>query len=357
LTAFALAALLLAPATFETGAVKQTDHGAYHLNAIPSIARMASGKLICAWTVAGKPDTKMRIVAAFSADGRTWSPPKMLIDTPGKNDADPVLLVAGRRVFVYSATVNIPDRLDHSQVFMVSSDDEGETWSAPREIHFPRKYTAAMVHNGIRRKDGTLLLPFSWDLWPEKGFRASTEGEMDLASGILMSRNGVDWEPHGELHIWEPKTTPGSTNGLCEPALVELQSGELFMVMRSSTSRHWASRSSDGGLTWEPPHPTALVGHNTPTALWRLDQHPEEIIAIWNNSPTSRFPLSVAISRDGGRNWSRPKDVAASGGQQVSYPGIVQARDGSFVAVWQQQLKEGGRDIRWARFSRDWVLE
>jgi hypothetical protein len=40
----------------------------------------------------------------------------------------------------------------------------------------------------------------------------------------------------------------------------------------------------------------------------------------------------------------------------VSYLNLTQAADGALLAVWQAQRKEGGRDIRWARFSRDWVL-
>ncbi|MEO7650091.1 MAG: sialidase family protein [Bryobacteraceae bacterium] len=352
-----LTSFLLAAALFETGAVKQSDNEAFRMNAIPSIVRLASGKLLCAWTYSGRQSPKMRIVASVSTGGTDWSEPRVLIDTPGKNDADPVLLVDGKRVFVYSATVNVPDKLDRSQVFMVSSDDEGGTWSQPKEIRFPHAYTAGMVQKGIKRKDGTLLLPFAWDLWAEKGLRASTEGEMDLASGVLSSRDGIAWQPHGELHIWEPKMTPNSTNGLCEPAVVELAGGELLMIMRTGTSRHWESRSGDGGVTWSPPRPSSLTGHNTPTSLWRLDQNPEEIIAIWNNSPQFRHPLSVAISKDGGHTWSAPKNVAASDGLQVSYPGIVQRRDGSFIAVWQQQLKDGGRDIRWARFTREWVLQ
>lgn len=355
-------ALLAAGAGFETGAVKESDDGAFHMNAIPSVVRLGSGKLLCAWTVSAKGSgnerTKMRIVASVSADGRTWSAPRTLIDTPGKNDADPVLLVDGNRVFVYSATVNVPDNLDRNAVFMVSSTDDGATWTKPREIHFPNHaYTAGMVQKGIkRRKDGMLLLPFSWDRWPDKGLHARTEGEMDLASGVLLSKDGINWVQKGELHIWEPKMTPGSTNGLCEPSLVELASGELLMIMRSGTDHHWESRSTDGGNTWSAPKPSSLMGHNTPTSLWRLEQHPNEIIAIWNNSPTKRYPLSVAISKDGGRTWSKPKNVAESDGPQVSYPGIVQKADGTFLAVWQQQRKQGGRDIRWAQFSRDWVL-
>ena len=127
------------------------------------------------------------------------------------------------------------------------------------------------------------------------------------------------------------------------------------MVMRTGSSRHYESRSRDGGLTWAPPRPSSLTGHNTPTGLWRLDRS-DEIIAIWNNSPVNRRPLSVAISADGGRTWSPPRNVAESDGPQVSYPSITQAADGAFVALWQQQLAEGGRDVRWARFNRQWVL-
>jgi len=359
LTMLAIFALLLAaPGGFETGVVQRSTNDPFYQNAIPSIARLNGGKLLCVWTCSGKQDKKMRIVGSLSSDGgRTWSNARTLIDTPGKNDADPVLLVAGSKVWVYSATVNIPDKLDRSAVFMVSSEDQGAHWSTPRPIHFPRKYTGAMVNNGLRVRDGTLLLPFAWDRWAEQGMAASTEGEMDLGCGVLLSRDGVNWTQHGDLHIWEPKVTPGSTNGLAEPAVVELKNGELLMIMRTGSSHHWQSRSRDGGITWDAPRASPLTGHNTPTALWRLDNPDTEIIAIWNNSPLHRYPLSVAISKDGGRTWSRPKNVATSEGPHVSYPGIVQAGDGTFVAVWQQQLAEGGREIRWARFTRDWVLK
>jgi hypothetical protein len=65
----------------------------------------------------------------------------------------------------------------------------------------------------------------------------------------------------------------------------------------------------------------------------------------------------VAISADGGSSWSKPRDIAAGNGLDVSYPSITQAQDGTFVAVWQLELEEGVREeIHWARFSRAWVL-
>jgi hypothetical protein len=296
-------------------------------------------------------------MAALSDDGGlTWSSPRELIDNPGLWDGDPNVIVDGARTFAYCTTRDVELKtIDRSTVFMVKSDDSGNSWSSPVEISMPKRYVAGKQHKGLRLGDGTLLMGYSWDLWAEKGTPARTEGEMNIASGVLRSTDGIQWRPFGELHVWVPKMTPYSTNGLDEPAIVELADGQIFMVMRTGSSRHYESRSLDGGLTWSPPRPSSLTGHNTPTGLWRLDRS-DEIIAIWNNSPVNRRPLSVAISGDGGRTWSPPRNVAVSDGPQVSYPSITQAKDGTIVAVWQQQRAEGGRNIRWARFNRQWVF-
>jgi BNR repeat-like domain len=81
-------------------------------------------------------------------------------------------------------------------------------------------------------------------------------------------------------------------------------------------------------------------------------------VVLWDNSPKDRYPLSVAISRDGCKSWSSPRVVAAGEGGQASYPSVTQAPDGTIVAVWQQELpNRKGREIRAARFNRAWLLE
>ncbi len=342
---------------FETGAVREAaSPGERH--AYPVIARTAGGQLLTVWTMMDAEKRDGRIVGAFSRDGgRTWSEPVTLIDIPGKMDADPSIIIDGRRILVYSTTVEIPNRIERSEVWMTVSEDEGRQWSAPLRIEMPYKYVVGKRHLGLKLRDGTLIMPFSWDLWAEAGTPARTEGEMDLKSGVLLSTDGgLTWTPHGDLHIFERKVHPGAIWGVDEPAIVELANGELYMLLRTGTEWLYESRSPDGGRTWTPPVRSPLLGHNSPAALWRLDQNPHEIIVIWNNSPRHRYPLTVALSADGGRSWSRPKIVATSDGPQVSYPGITQAPDGTFVAVWQQQRPDGGRDIRWARFNRAWVL-
>lgn len=127
------------------------------------------------------------------------------------------------------------------------------------------------------------------------------------------------------------------------------------MILRSGGSRHFEARSRDGGVTWSRPVPSALTGSNTPTALWRNEKKSDELIAVWNSNPLTRWPLVAAYSSDGGRKWSTPRTLA-NPGRQASYPGITQLPDGTFVAVWQESLADGGRDIRYGKFTREWLL-
>src|SRR6266498_1363001 len=84
----------------ETGVVARSDGAEYAFNAIPCVTVTAGSHLIAAWTAhrAG-PQPKLRIVGALSSDGgRTWSGPFPLIDNPGKTDADPSLVIDGKRI-------------------------------------------------------------------------------------------------------------------------------------------------------------------------------------------------------------------------------------------------------------------
>ena len=358
---------------FQVGAVAQSDEqrpffesGTVRfpavkgeINAYPVIARTESGKLIAAWSVSGPKNSDGRITVSTSDDGaKTWSEPVTAIDIPGQFDGDPSLIIDGKRILVIPSTVVPPNKITKSEVWMTVSEDDGRSWSKPAEINTGFKYFVGKRHIGLKLKNGTLVMPASYDIWAERGTPAKTEGEMDLKAGVLLSKDGgVTWEPHIDLHLFVPKVTPFATGGVVEPAIVELANGDLYMLLRTGTEYLYESRSSDGGQTWSAPVQSKLHGHNTPAALWRLDSRPNEIVAIWNNSPRDRFPLSVAISADRGKSWSRPRDVARSDKLQISYPGITQDTAGNFIAVWQEQLADGaGRAIRSARFNRAWVL-
>lgn len=355
--AWILAGAGLALGQWETGAVVRSDGGAFLQNTIPQVGTLGDGSLMVVWGARAKGDGNGRIYGSFSRDeGRSWSAPRLLIDDPQFHDGDPNLLVDGNTVWVFGTRVRIPNDIQKAWTTVVKSTDNGATWSKAGEVFVPRQYTPGKQHNGIKLRDGTYAMGISWDRWAEKGMNARTEGEMDLASGVLLSADGERWTLHGEIYAQTPdKVRPGFTNGLCEPSMVEFPDGELLMILRSGGPRHYEARSRDGGHTWSKPVMSALVGANTPTALWANRRQPEEVVAVWNSNPLQRWPLVAALSRDRGRTWSSPR-VLANPGRQVSYPGLTQLAGGEFVAVWQEDDGKGGRDIRYGKFSREWLL-
>jgi hypothetical protein len=359
------AAILLLPAApiekpvFETGVVAASNPSTAVFNGLPNIIATPSGKLIAAWSAwPTGPNPKLRIVTAQSADGgRTWSAPVTRIDNPGKTDADASFVLDGERILLLSTTVPEPGRIIRTETWLTASENDGESWSAPMLVRQPHKYTVGKVHVGHKLPDGRLAVGYSWDIFCEQDMAPRTEGEMDLKSGFMFSSDGgKSWRAGGDIYARPPKMTPYSTNGLDEPANVILDGGEVYALLRSGTTRLWEARSKDWGETWSEPLPSPLTGHNAPAALWRL-RGTKDVIVVWDNSPRNRYPLAAALSGDGCHSWSRPKVIAASPGKQASYPSVAESAGGIVVAVWQQDLADRkGREIRYARFNKAWIL-
>jgi predicted neuraminidase len=346
-------------AQFTTSVVAPSDPHGFFINAYPVVDRLPTGRLICIFAVetSAKP-AKMRIVASVSDDGGvTWSRPEIVFDHSNAEDADPNLLVDGERVLAFSTTVPEPVKIDHTLIYMRASRD-GVHWGNEILLKTPHRYIAGKIHQGHRLRDGTLVVGYAWDTWAELGMPPSTEGEMNIKSGVLRSQDdGATWTAGGDLYESIPKTSPHSVSGLDEPATVVLADGKLMALMRNGGTKLSQAWSQDGGLSWSTPRPSTLTAHNSPAALWKLDGS-NEVIVIWDDSPSQRTPLSAALSSDNGETWSRPRVIAASPGlQQVSYPSVTQARDGAIVAAWQQQLDGGGREIRIARFNKTWLMQ
>ncbi|MEI6467300.1 MAG: sialidase family protein, partial [Verrucomicrobiota bacterium] len=234
---------------------------------------------------------------------------------------------------------------------------DGGGWSQPVKMPAHHKYTVGKIHVGMTLSDGTLLMPYSWDVILEEGKPVGFEGAMKLKSGVLRSRDGgTSWTPGGDMFVEvTKKASARGTGGVCEPAMVLLPSGEIFALVRTSDSWHYQSRSRDGGLTWDTPSPSPLAGHNSPSALWRL-RDSGDVLVVWNNSPLNRWPLDVALSMDGCKTWSRPRTLANTPGFQSAYPTATQTADGVLIAIWFQILPDKARELRIARFNREWLL-
>ena len=177
--------------------------------------------------------------------------------------------------------------------------------------------------------------------------------------------NGQTWHNGGDTDASYEKASASAILGTDEPAIVELEDGSIYMLMRTGSNHLYEARSSDEGKTWTQIGPSPLRGNNSPASLCKFQLGKRRgILCVWDNS-VHRWPLCATASFDGGKTWSKPKDIADSiEGIQVSYPDCYQAADGMLTAVWQQGIpaseddkREIGRDVRFARFNLAWLLD
>lgn len=275
---------------FQTGVISAFTGTGFVTSAYPVIDRLKNGRLVCVFScIADEKPSKMNIAFSISDDnGLNWSKPQILFNHSGVEDADPSLLVDGDRILAFSTTVSVPG-IDSTDIYMRSSKD-GLTWGNEVHTKKPYRYISGKIHQGHRLKDGTLIMGYAWDAWAEKGMPPRTEGEMDNRSGVLRSTDGGEsWSSGSDINYPKEikRLSPGSAGGLCEPATVVLSDGRIMALVRTVGNELYKTYSSDNGLSWDSPRPSGLTAHNTPAALWKLDNSSDVLVA-WNNSPVAR---------------------------------------------------------------------
>jgi lysophospholipase L1-like esterase len=294
--------------------------------------------------------------------GRTWAKPVQVMGLPGgRYITDANVLVDRDRITVIATHVldapDHPGAIAQSEFLAATSEDGGRTWSPPQAIPLARKYVCGCIHAPVWLDGDAVVMGWSWDVPAEEGKPVTDEGAMHLRAGVLISEDrGRTWTPGQDVDL------PDQRMGADEPAVVRLSSGDLFMVVRTTT-RPYETVSHDGGRTWEPLKPGPFQGFNSPTALLRLRDG--AIVRAWDNSPTNRFPLVVSLSTDDCRTWSPPRTVTEPTVQQdgslsyatACYPSLAQAADGTILLAWWQRSSQGTNSVWVARLNREWIEE
>jgi predicted neuraminidase len=197
---------------------------------------------------------------------------------------------------------------------MMSSDDAGQSWSAPRRL--PDGILGPIKNKPIEFSDGTILCGSSTE---HDGWRVHFEWTRDL---------GQTWDK-------TPALNDGKTFGLIQPGLLQLGDWTAIALMRSTTGRVYATRTPTRGRTWSAPEPTLLPNPNAgiDAVTLRDGRH----VLIYNPTTRGRTPLSVAVSDDGA-SWRPTLDLETAAGE-YSYPAVIQSRDGRMhvTYTWKRQ--------------------
>lgn len=297
-----------------------TDAGAGGYQAFPDICRTRNGDLICVFYAGyshiSHPTPSLpqggRICGIRSRDdGKTWSAPFVVADTPD-DDRDPsIVCLPDGRLLVNFFRYGLNGECD---TCIAQSRDNGNTWFQPA-IVMPSFATSTPIR---RLKSGRLLLIV---------YTVDGNGKRSFPAVCLSDNGGRTWSTPHPIGERAGKT-------LDETDILERSDGTLLAVMREVMC---GAVSKDRGETWGDVYNLGFPGHCPYLLMTRCG-----VLIMAHRLPGTALHYSL----DEGRTWVGPVAIDSTIG---AYPSMVELKDGTVLCVYYEEGK--GSAIRARRIA------
>ena len=301
------------------------------------------------------------IILKRSTDsGKTWGA-LQVVQEDGKNclgnptalalrDSGRILVMYQRYPFGFHEREVVPghegDRICRS--FLTHSDDDGATWSEPRDltrfVKRPTHVTSLASGPGVgiqlRRgpHKGRIVFPFNQGPWGEWKVYAAYSDD-----------GGETWA-YGET---APDGAEGRGN---EVQMVELADGSILLNSRShgGTKCRRTALSKGGGQTWSPlADAPALIEPCCMGSIVRcsdpLDEKKSRLVFANPASTESRVNGTIRLSYDEGQTWPHSRSIAQG---SFAYSCLTVLPDGTIGCLYET---DGYGRIVFARVRLDWL--
>jgi len=332
----------------------------------PSIARMGNGTLAVA--ASGMRNAHNcpygRNILCLSHDnGKTWTSPRVINDTPLDDRDAGLISLGGNRLLMSWFTCDAREKTDpDAPEFSVPAFAPNPLWTAARrwvtdqmvEQYLgswlrcsndggitwgePRKVPVTAPHGPIQLQNGNLL-------YLGKQFGRTMEdfcGSDTEIQAIELTPDGDVIEELGIVPICPDTFRP------CyhEPHAVQLPSGRLIGHIRlqnfyacviEDKFTHFSlvqTESDDGGRTWTQAHPLGF--HGSPPHLLL---HSSGALICTYGYRIKPYGIRVAVSWDEGETW-QPDMILRDDGpiRDLGYPATVELANGDLYTVYYQQI-------------------
>ena len=314
-----------------------------HTFRIPALLKTRSGDILAlceARRANGADHGDIDLVLRRSTDGgRTWSGMQVIADNGTHTMGNPAPVLDER-----TGTIWLPFSQDNKRVLLISSRDDGKTWSKPRDVtqdvlpkdwHWVGPGPGHGIQLLLGAHAGRLVVPCWAGVERDVPF-----GATQLSYVIYSDDGGRNWK-HGR---------PATINHSDECQVVELKDGRLYMNARSRMGKRRRAFcfSQDGGQTWSPiRNDPAMPERSCQGSTIRLG--PGLIGVAHPLDEQARRKLTVRASRDECRTWpvSRVVDAGAA-----AYSDMVVNQRGEVLVAYESRQY---RAITVARFNLTWL--
>ena len=338
-------------------------------NHAANLAFLPDGTLSCVWfggTMEGMGDISI-YMSRLAPGSNRWSEPEKMSDDPQKSEQNPLIFNApdGKTWLLY--TSHTSGNQDGSVVKCRISDDGGRSFGPVRILcDSPGTFVRQQI---VVNGRGEWLLPV-FRCVGLNGQRWS--GDADTAAVLISRDGGASWQMHDIA----------DSIGAVHMNILPLGGDEMIAFYRNRFAESiLSSRSSDGGRTWSAPEPTELPNNNSSIQATVLNDGGIAMVYNHSNADMSdarrlslydeiegddagetatavadirrkaiwgvpRAPLSLAISRDGGRSFPYRIDLDTGDGhclsnnskdslnREFSYPSVIQSGDGTLHVAY-----------------------
>lgn len=335
----------------------------YHTFRIPSVIANRRGQLL-AFAEARKGSAadsgNIDIVVKRSGDGgRTWSALSVVGDNGGDSFSNPCPVVdpaSGRILLLTTRNIGTDKEADiiagrskgTPRVWLLRSEDHGDTWSAPVDITDSTKranwtWYAVGPGIGIRTRAGRVVVPANH----------AVAGSGVHRSHVIFSDDfGKTWHIGG-----------ASVDGTNESQVVQLADGRLMLNMRNHPPKpdgnfRMVATSADVGATWTPAQPDrTLIEPPAQASILRFTEArngngSRNRLLFSNPASARRENMTVRLSYDEGATWPVSQVLHAG---PAAYSTLVAVPDGRIGVLFERGAKSAYERITFAAFTLEWL--
>lgn len=345
--------------------VKKGGEGGIHTLRIPGIATTDKGTLISVYDIRYKNsrDLPANIDVGMNRStdgGKTWAPMQVIMDMGEPHDnngvGDPAILFdpVTKKIWVIalwskgnrSIAGSKPGLSEDvtGQLVVVSSDDDGLTWSKPKSITAGVKDPEWNLFfngpgSGIAMTDGKIV--FAAQYWDENAMPHSTL--------VYSADHGVTW-----------KTEDGPKANTTEAQLIETTPGILMLNMRDNRgSFRSVATTGNFGKSWTEHH-TSYKSLQDPVCMASFIKENvnvkgklKEVVFFGNdNTQNGRFNLTIKASLDLAESWSPKNELLVDDRKLFGYSSLTKIDDKTIGLLY-----EGVRDMYFVRIPVSEIIK